>query len=69
MSHWHHEAMKTLFRIALLLVIWWQWPAIRDSREVQHLMTQYKAQLYMAQATVRQFADKLDAATDMRGRR
>jgi len=25
--------------------------------------------LYMAQATVRQFADKLDAATDMRGRR
>ena len=52
---------KWLLLIAAV-VVWWNWNDIRYSREVQHLLTQYQAQVDMARSQGAQLAEKLNAA-------
>jgi len=55
--------------IAVALLIWWNWWDITESREVQHLRTQCRAQWELAVSTVHQFEEKLEAAGRTGGHR
>jgi sulfite exporter TauE/SafE len=56
------KTFKRLTMIAAVLTVWWNWANIRDSRELQHLQTQFQARWEVAVSNVHQFEEKIESA-------